>query len=87
MSAVCRLRQVNFIQFNQRFFWTNCVDSWYGIGVTTIVHGTELIRFGKVTLRSTKISKTGLDPVKVTYEVIQAQAENRNLCQAGALLN
>jgi hypothetical protein len=26
----------------------------YGVGVTAVIHGTELMQFGKVTLRSTK---------------------------------
>ncbi len=71
MHAVCRLRQVTFIQFNKRIFWANCVHSWYGVRVTPFIHGTELIRFGKVTLRSTKISIKWLWPVKVTLEVIK----------------
>jgi len=71
MHAVCRLRQVTFIQFNQRIFWANCVHSWYGVGVTAFIHGTELMRFGKVTLRSKKISIKWLWPVKVTLEVIK----------------
>ncbi len=71
MHAVCRLRQVTFIQFNQRIFWANCVHSWYGVGVTPFIHGTELMRFGKVTLRSKKISIKWLWPVKVTLEVIK----------------
>ncbi len=54
--AVCRLCQVTFIQFNQMFLCTNCVHSWYGVGVTLFIHGTELMRFGKVNLQSTKIS-------------------------------
>ncbi len=70
MYAVCRLRQVTFIQFNQRIFWANCVHSWYGVGVTAFIHGTELMRFGKVTLRSIKSSIQWLWPVKVTLNVI-----------------
>ncbi len=42
-----RLRQVTFIQFNQKIFRTNCVHSWYGVGVTVFIHGTELMQFGK----------------------------------------
>ena len=64
MHAVCRLRKATFIQ-------TNCVHSWYGVGVTAFIHGTELMRFGKVALRSTKISIKWLWPVKVTLEVIK----------------
>jgi hypothetical protein len=71
MHAVCRLRQVTFIQFNQRIFWANGVHSWYGDGVTPFIHGTELMRFGKVTLRSKKISIKWLWPVKVTLKVIK----------------
>ncbi len=62
--AVCRLRKATFIQ-------TNCVYSWYGVGVTAFIHGKELMRFGKVALRSTKISIKWLWPVKVTLEVIK----------------
>jgi hypothetical protein len=47
------------------------VHSWYGVGVTAFIHGTELMRFGKVALRSTKISIKWLWPVKVTLEVIK----------------
>ena len=25
---------------------TNCVHSWYGVGVTPVIHGTELMQFG-----------------------------------------
>ncbi len=64
MHAVCRLHKATFIQ-------TNCVHSWYGVGVTAFIHGTELMRFGKVALRSTKISIKWLWPVKVTLEVIK----------------
>ncbi len=70
MHIVCRL-QVTFIQFNQRIFWTNCVHSWYWVGVTAFIHGTELMRFGKVTLRNTKISIKWLWPVKATLKVIK----------------
>ncbi len=74
MHAVCRLREVTFIQFYpwfyQRIFWTNCVHLWYGVGVTTFIDGAELMRFGKVTLQSTKINIKWLWPVKVTLEVI-----------------
>ncbi len=52
-------------------FRPNCVHSWYGVGVTAFIHGTELMRFGKVALRSTKISIKWLWPVKVTLEVIK----------------
>ncbi len=72
MHAVCRLRQVTFIQFNQKIFWTNWVHSWYGVGVTAFIHGTELMWFGKVTLRSKKISTKWLWPVKVTLEAISS---------------
>jgi hypothetical protein len=41
------------------------------VGVTPFIHGTELMRFGKVTLRSKKISIKWLWPVKVTLEVIK----------------
>jgi hypothetical protein len=58
-------------QFNQKIFWTNCVHSWYGVSVTAFIHGTELMRFGKATLRSTKLSIKWLWPVKVTLEVIK----------------
>ncbi len=71
MHAVCWLRQVTFIQFKQRIIWTNCLHSWYGVGVTAVIHGTELMQFGKMTLRSTKISLKWLWPVKVTLEVIK----------------
>ncbi len=64
MHAVCRLRKATFIK-------TNCVHSWYGVGVTAFIHGTEFMRFGKVALGSTKISKKWLWPVKVTLEVIK----------------
>jgi hypothetical protein len=64
MHAVCRLHKATFIQ-------TNCVHSWYGVGVTAFIHGTELMRFGKVALRSTKISIKWLWPVKVTLEFIK----------------
>jgi hypothetical protein len=64
MHAVCRFRQATFIQ-------TNCVHSWYGGGVTALIHGTELMQFGKVALRSTKISIKWLWPVKVTLEAIK----------------
>ncbi len=64
MHAVCRLCQATFIQ-------TNCVHSWYGVGVTPVIHGTELMRFCKVALRSTKIRLTWLWPVKVTLEIIK----------------
>ena len=64
MHAVCRLRQATFIQ-------TNCVHSWYGVGVTAFIHGTELMQFGKVALRSTKISIKWLWPVTVTLETIK----------------
>jgi hypothetical protein len=64
MHAVCRLRQATFIQ-------TNCVHSWYGVGVTAFIHGTELMQFGKVALRSTKNSIKWLWPVKVTLEAIK----------------
>ncbi len=30
--------------------WCDRVHSWYGVGVTAYIHGTELIRFRKVTL-------------------------------------
>ncbi len=43
----------------------------YGAGVTAFIHGTELMRLGKVTLRSTKISIRWLWPVKMTLEVIK----------------
>ncbi len=42
--------QVTLIQFSKIIFWTNCVHSWRGVGVTAYIHGTELIRFRKVTL-------------------------------------
>ncbi len=71
MHAVCWLRQVTFIQFNQKIFWTNCVHSWYGVCVTAFIHGTELMRFGEVTLGRTKISIQWLWPVKVTLKVIK----------------
>ncbi len=64
MHAVCRLPKATFIQ-------TNFVHSWYGVGVTAFIHGTELMRFGKVALRRTKISMKWLWPVKVTLEVIK----------------
>ncbi len=64
MHTVCRLRKANFIQ-------TNCKHSWYGVGVTAFIHGTDLMRFGKVALGSTKISIKWLWPVKVTLEVIK----------------
>jgi hypothetical protein len=64
MQAVCRLRQATFIQ-------TNCVHSWYGVGVTLVIHGTELMRFCKVALRSTKIRTKWLWPVTVTLEIIK----------------
>jgi hypothetical protein len=64
MHAVCRLRQATFIQ-------TNCVHSWCGVGVTPVIHGTELMRFCKVALRSTKIRIKWLWPVKVTLEIIK----------------
>ncbi len=64
-------RLSTLIQFKQRIFWTNCVHSWCGVDVTAFIHGTELMRFGKVTLRSTKISIKWLRPVKVTFEVIK----------------
>ncbi len=57
------------IQFNQKVFWTSCVHSWYGVGVTAFIHRTELMWFCKVTLRSTKISIKWLWLVKVTLEV------------------
>ncbi len=71
MHTVCWLRQVTFIQFNQKIFWTNCVHLWYGVGVTVFIHGTELMRFGKVTLQSTNLSIKWLWLVKVTLEVIK----------------
>jgi hypothetical protein len=43
----------------------------YGVGVTAFIHGTELMQFGKVTLRSTKISLKWLWPVKVTLKAIK----------------
>ncbi len=52
MYAVCWLRQVTLIQFSQRIFWTNCVHSWYGVGVTAYIHGTELMWPRKVMVRS-----------------------------------
>ncbi len=52
MYAVCWLRQVTLIQFSQRIFWTNCVHSWYGVGVTAYIHGTELMWPHKVMVRS-----------------------------------
>jgi hypothetical protein len=64
MHAVCRLRQATFIQ-------TNCVHSWYGVGVTPVIHSTELMRFCKVALRSTKICIKWLWPVNVTLEIIK----------------
>ncbi len=64
MHAVCRLRQATFIQ-------TNCVHSWYGVGVTPVIHGTELMPFCKVALRSTKICIKWLWPVNVTLEIIK----------------
>jgi hypothetical protein len=64
IHAVCRLRKATFIQ-------TDCEHSWYGVGVTAFIHGTQLMRFGKVALRSTKISRNWLWPVKVTLEVIK----------------
>ncbi len=64
MHAVCRLRQATFIQ-------TNCVHSWYGVGVTPVIHGTELMRFCKVALRSIKIHIKWLWPVNVTLEIIK----------------
>jgi hypothetical protein len=64
MHAVCGLRKATFIQ-------TNCVHSCHGVRVTAFIHGTELMRFGKVALRSTKISIKWLWPVKVTSEVIK----------------
>ncbi len=33
MYAVCGLRKVTFIQLNHRIFWTNCVNSFYRVGV------------------------------------------------------
>jgi len=33
-NAVCWLRQVTLIQFSKRIFRTNCVHSWYGLGMT-----------------------------------------------------
>ncbi len=72
MHAVCRLRQATFIQ-------TTCVHSWYGVGVTGVTafnNGTELMRFGKVALRSTKISIKWLWPVpKVTLKVIKRRSK------------
>jgi hypothetical protein len=64
MHAVCRLRQATFIQ-------TNCVHSWYGVGVTPVIYGTELMRFCKVALRNTKIRIKWLWPVNVTSEIIK----------------
>jgi hypothetical protein len=64
MHAVCRLRQATFIQ-------TNCVHSWYGVGVTPVIHGTELMRFCKVALRRTKICIKWLWPLNVTLEIIK----------------
>jgi hypothetical protein len=52
MYAVCWLRQVTLIQFSERIFWTNCVHSWYGVGVTAYIHGTELMWLRKVMVRS-----------------------------------
>jgi hypothetical protein len=28
-----QLRKVSFIQLNHKIFWTNCVHSFYGVGV------------------------------------------------------
>ncbi len=39
--------------------------------MTVFIHGTELMRFGKVTLRSTKISIQWLWPVKVILKVMK----------------
>ncbi len=43
--------------------------------VTPFIQGTELMRLGKVTLRSTKISIKWLWPVKVTLEVIKRRVQ------------
>ncbi len=52
MYAVCWLRQVTLIQFRQRIFWTNCVHSGYGVGVTAYSDFTELMWPRKVMVRS-----------------------------------
>ncbi len=52
MYAICWLRQATLIQFSQRNFWTNCVHSWYRVGVTAYIHGAELMWPHKVMVRS-----------------------------------
>ncbi len=74
MQAVCRPRQVTFLQFIQRILWANYVHSWYGVGVTAFIHGMELMRFGKVTLWST-INIQQLWSVKVTLKVIKGRSK------------
>jgi hypothetical protein len=65
-QIVDSVKSLSFSLTMQKIFWTNCVHSWYGVGVTAFMHGTKLMRFGKVTLQSTKISIKWLWPVKVT---------------------
>ncbi len=52
MYAVCWLRQVTLIHFSQRIFWSNCVHSWYGVGVMAYSDFTELMWPRKVMVRS-----------------------------------
>jgi hypothetical protein len=56
---------------SSHFYSDQLRNSWYGVGVTAFIHGTELMQFGKVTLRSTKICIKWLWPVKVTLEDIK----------------
>ncbi len=74
MQAVCRPRQVTFLQFIQRILWANYVHSWNGVGVTAFIHGMELMRFGKVTLWGTN-SIQQLWSVKVTLKVIKGRSK------------
>ncbi len=46
-------------------------QSWYRVGVTPVIHGTELMRFCNVALRTTKIRIKWLWPVNVTLEIIK----------------
>ncbi len=52
------VNSVKSLQFNQRI-----------LRPIAYIHGTDLMRFGRVTLRSTKISIKWLWPIKVTLEV------------------
>ncbi len=69
MNARSHINYVPWMDAVTPTLYHECTHSWYRVNAR--IHGTELMRFGEVTLGSTKISIQWLWPVKMTLEVIK----------------